>query len=369
MSHHATTEGTTRYRDRFKNTLASGHFREAQGLWMSSIGFGSYLGRYDEETDIKYRDALIRAVDLGCNKVDTAINYRFQRSERSIGEALEALYKEGKASRDEIIVATKGGYIPFDGAPPKDIRTYFAETFVKPGIATFEDIVSGSHCMTPRYIENQLECSLKNLRLQCIDIYYLHNPEEQLQEVTRDEFNRRISAAFELLEKKVSDEKIRMYGTATWNGYRQEPDARDSLSLEELVNIAKDVAGEGHHFKFIQLPFNLAMPAAITLRNQSVEGEMTTVLEAAWRLGVTVIASSSLLQSRLTRNLPEFIGEHLKGLKTDAQRALQFVRSTPGVGAALVGMSNVNHVEENMKVAEVLPTSMDDFVKLFAHEE
>ena len=177
MSDNATIEGTARYRDRFKNTLASEHFREAQGLYMSSIGFGSYLGRYDEETDIKYRDALIRAVELGCNKVDTAINYRFQRSERSIGEALETLLKEGKASRDEMLVATKGGYIPFDGAPPKDVRTYFAETFVKPGIATFEDIVSGSHCMTPRYIENQLECSLKNLRLRCIDIYYLHNPE------------------------------------------------------------------------------------------------------------------------------------------------------------------------------------------------
>lgn len=369
MSDNATIEGTARYRDRFKNTLASEHFREAQGLYMSSIGFGSYLGRYDEETDIKYRDALIRAVELGCNKVDTAINYRFQRSERSIGEALETLLKEGKASRDEMLVATKGGYIPFDGAPPKDVRTYFAETFVKPGIATFEDIVSGSHCMTPRYIENQLECSLKNLRLRCIDIYYLHNPEEQLQEVTKDEFDKRISVAFELLEKKVSEGKIRMYGTATWNGYRREPDARDYLPLEELVNIARDVAGEGHHFKFIQLPFNLAMPEAIILRNQSVEGEMVPVLEAAWRLGVTVIASSSLLQSQLSRNLPEFIGEHLKGLRTDAQRALQFVRSTPGIASVLVGMSKVNHVEENMKVAEIPPASLDDLIKLFTHEK
>ncbi|HSE84524.1 MAG TPA: aldo/keto reductase, partial [Thermodesulfobacteriota bacterium] len=156
MSNHATGEGTARYKDRFEHTLASEHFREAQGLWMSSIGLGSYLGRYDEETDIKYRNALIRAVELGCNNVDTAINYRFQRSERSIGEALEVLFREGKASRDDIIVATKGGYIPFDGAPPKDVRTYFIEAFVNPGIATFEDIASGSHCMTPRYIENQL---------------------------------------------------------------------------------------------------------------------------------------------------------------------------------------------------------------------
>jgi aryl-alcohol dehydrogenase-like predicted oxidoreductase len=368
MSYHATKEGTARYRDRLRNTVTQDHFRKSQELWMSSIGFGSYLGSYDESTDIRYTDAVVRAVELGCNNIDTAINYRFQRSERSIGAALEILFKDGKASRDEIIIATKGGYIPFDGAPPRDINTYFAETFVKPGIATFEDIVSGSHCMTPRYIENQIECSLKNLGLECIDIYYIHNPEEQLQEVSRREFHERIGAAFELLEKKVSERKIGIYGTATWNGYRQDSDAADHLSIEEIVNIAKEVGGENHHFSVIQLPFNLAMPEALISKNQSVEKQMTSVIEAAWRLGVTVIASSSLLQSQLSKNLPDFIGGYLKGLDTEAQRALQFVRSTPGIASALVGMSSVNHIEENMKVAKIPPASIDDFIKLFADE-
>lgn len=369
MSHCATEEGTARYRDRFKNTLAPGHFRESQKLWVSSIGFGSYLGSYNESTDIRYRDAVIRAVELGCNNIDTAINYRFQRSERSIGAAIETLFKDGKASRDEIIIATKGGYIPFDGAPPKDINTYFVETFVKPGIATFEDIVSGSHCMTPRYIENQIECSLKNLGLECIDIYYIHNPEEQLQEVPRQEFHRRIEATFVLLEKKVSQGKIAIYGTATWNGYRQAPDAPDYLSIEEIVNIAKKVGGENHHFKVIQLPFNLAMPEALISKNQTIDGQITSVIEAAWRLGVTVIASSSLLQSQLSKNLPDFIAKCLRGLDTDAQRAIQFVRSTPGITSALVGMSSIKHVEENMEVAKIPPAPIDDFVRLFVDEE
>ncbi len=369
MSNYATEEGTARYQDRFKNILAPDHFRESQGLWMSSIGFGSYLGNYDESTDIRYRDAVARAVELGCNKIDTAINYRFQRSERSIGAALEILFKEGKTSRDEIIIATKGGYIPFDGAPPRDINTYLIETFIKPAIATPDDIVSRSHCMTPRYIENQLECSLKNLGIECIDIYYLHNPEEQLQAVSRQEFHKRIIATFELLEKKASQRKIRMYGTATWNGYRQDPNSPDHLSIEELVNIAKEVAGKNHHFRVIQLPFNLAMPEALTSKNQSIEGQMTSAIEAAWKLGVTVIASSSLFQSQLSDNLPGFIGECLTGLQTDAQRALQFVRSTPGIAAALVGMSNINHVEENMRVAKTPPASVEDLVKLFGGEE
>jgi aryl-alcohol dehydrogenase-like predicted oxidoreductase len=172
-----------------------------------------------------------------------------------------------------------------------------------------------------------------------------------------------------MLEKKVSQGKIRMYGTATWNGYRQEPTAPDCLSLEELVGIAKEVSGEDHHFKVIQLPFNLAMPEALILKNQRVDGEMTSILEASWRLGVTVIGSSSLLQSQLSKNLPDFIGVCLKGLETDAQRAIQFVRSTPGISSALVGMSKINHIEENMKVAKIPPASIEDFVKLFASEE
>jgi aryl-alcohol dehydrogenase-like predicted oxidoreductase len=61
------------------------------------------------------------------------------------------------------------------------------------------------------------------------------------------------------------------------------------------------------------------------------------------------------LQSRLSRNLPAFVAERIEGLNTDSQRALQFVRSTPGVGVALVGMSKIAHVDENLFVATVPP--------------
>ncbi|MDA2918793.1 aldo/keto reductase [Desulfobacterota bacterium AH_259_B03_O07] len=365
MNNYSTHEGTARYRDRFKDNLAQNHFNESQNLWFSSIGFGSYLGNHDDQTDSNYQNALKHAIGLGCNHIDTAINYRFQRSERAIGSALETAFNEGTVNRDELIIATKGGYIPFDSDPPKDTRKYFIETFVEPGIASPEDIIAGSHCLTPNYIKNQLECSLKNLGIDCIDIYYLHNPEEQLRELSRESFSKRVASAFELLETKVSDGKIKIYGTATWNGYRQEPTEAGYLSLEDFVLIAKEVAGENHNFKVIQLPFNLAMPEALTLRNQPLGGVMYSVFEAAHNLGFTVIASSSLLQSQLTRNLPDFINKYLKNLNSDAQRAIQFVRSIPEITTALIGMSSVKHVDENMKVAELPPASEDDIKKLF----
>ncbi|MFQ5788725.1 MAG: aldo/keto reductase, partial [Thermodesulfobacteriota bacterium] len=365
MNNYATNEGTAHYRNRFKDALSQNYFNESQNLWFSSIGFGSYLGNHDDATDINYQKALKHAIGLGCNHIDTAINYRFQRSERAIGSALETLFKEGKYHRDELVIATKGGYIPFDGVPPTDIRKYFDENFLEPGITTLDDIVSGMHCMTPKYIDNQLETSLKNLRLECIDIYYLHNPEEQLRELSREEFNNRVASVFELLEKKVSDGKIKLYGTATWNGFRQDPKTDGYLSLEEFFQIARTVAGEENRFKVIQVPFNLAMTEALTLKNQSLKGNISTLIEAATRLGIAVIASSSLLQSQLTRNLPGFIDKYLRDLNTDAQQAIQFVRSVPGITTALVGMSKLEHVEENLATARIPQASIEDIKKLF----
>src|SRR5947207_646977 len=186
----ATLEGTARYRDRFKDIAAADHFRQAQNLWLSSSGIGTYLGAADVECDRRYTEAILRAVELGVNVIDTAANYRFQRSERSVGAALKELIARGFA-RDEIVVCTKGGYLPFDGAPPRDVRQYIEETFVRPGIASLADITGGAHCMTPRYLQNQLRQSLRNLGLDCVDVYYVHNPESQLSSVSPEEFSKR----------------------------------------------------------------------------------------------------------------------------------------------------------------------------------
>jgi aryl-alcohol dehydrogenase-like predicted oxidoreductase len=363
---YATLEGTTRYRARCQDHPAENHFRLEQNLWLSSIGIGTYLGNADDATDSRYTDAITRAVKLGVNVIDTAANYRFQRSERSIGEALRLLTTDRGFARDEILVCTKGGYLPFDGAPPADVRRYVEETFVRPGIASFADIVGGSHCMTPAYLQNQLDQSLKNMDLSCIDLYYVHNPESQLGVVSREEFYARLRAAFELLEKNIAGAKIRMYGIASWNGFRVSPDSRDYHSLEKIVRVAREVGGDSHGFRFIQLPFNLAMPESFLLQNQVVNGESLSVLEAAELLGISVVASASILQGRVAAGLPEAVREPLGSLATDAQTGIQFVRSTPGITTALVGMSRREHVEENLQLARVQPVHPEDFMRVFS---
>jgi aryl-alcohol dehydrogenase-like predicted oxidoreductase len=360
----ATAEGTAAYAQRF--SALDGNYRPMLGLAVSSLGLGTYLGASDAATDAAYAEALRAALMGGINLIDTAVNYRDQRSERVIGSVITKLCAADKIRREEIVVATKGGYLAFDGGMPSDPRAWFEEQFIKPGIIQAGDVVNGSHCMTPRYLDAMIETSRQNLGLQTIDIYYLHNPEAQLAGVGREEFNARLAAAFTALERAVSDGRIAFYGAATWNGYRAAANDRGYLSLTEMAAIAHKVGGEAHHFCAVQLPYNLAMTEALTARNQPLpDGKIGGLLACSDILGIAVCASASLLQGQLTRQLPQVLQETFPTMDSDAQRAIQFVRSTPGVNVALAGMSSAAHVADNLAAAHHPPASFETLLKLF----
>jgi aryl-alcohol dehydrogenase-like predicted oxidoreductase len=365
ISGRATPEATAAYAQRFTNL--PGNFRAMAGLTASSLGMGTYLGEMDAATDELYREAVKLAVTHGVNVIDTAVNYRFQRSERAIGKALAEVIAAGKVAREELIVATKGGYITFDGEMPPDPASYFEQHFIASGLIPPAELVEDCHCLNPGYLAAMLDRSRANLGLESVDVYFVHNPETQLSAVSREEFLRRMRTAFAMLEEQVSAGRIGVYGTATWSGYRAASNNQGYLSLYELVDAARQAGGAEHHFKVIQLPFSLAMPEAVTLANQTLPGHSrpVTLLEAAGELGVTVWASASLLQGRLARVLPPLIGQSLQGLRTDAQRSIQFVRSTPGVDVALVGMKTARHVLENTETLQTAPASLESFMTLF----
>jgi aryl-alcohol dehydrogenase-like predicted oxidoreductase len=360
----ATPEGTLRYAARFKGLSAAGHFREIPGgLVLSSIGIGTYLGEPDNATDAAYAAAIVSAVESGCNVIDSAINYRFQRSERSVRAALKDLFAK-HFSRDEIVVCTKAGFLTPDGEMPADANEYFAHEFLERGIFRAEEIAAGCHCMSPAYLADQLERSRRNLGLETIDVFYLHNPETQLSEVSAEEFRERIRAAFTFLETAVAEKKTRAYGMATWNSFRDDPKGPGYLSLAEMAEIATEVGGAAHHFRFVQLPFNLAMPEALTRPNQMIDGKLVPIVQAARTLGISLITSAALLQGQLTKNLPAFVSSAL-GVKENSTLALQFARSVPGLTTALVGMSQTAHVAKNLSLVGVEPASREQFLKLF----
>lgn len=321
-----------------------GLYRVEQGLRISSIGIGTYRGTVDPATDASYLSALRTAFRGGVNLVDTSIIYRGQQSERIVGTAIREFIQQGHGRRDELVVCTKGGYLVSEGG-------YVVSGAVSPATLEPGDVVDGMHSVAPAFLADQLSRSLRNLGLTTIDVYYLHNPEIQLRSGL-PEFLTRMRRAFESLEAAVSRGAIRYYGTATWGGYID-----GMISLSALAEVAREIAGEAHHFRFVQLPFSLGMQEALSPGPASG----AAVLNLARKLGMTVIASAPLWQGRLTGDLPPRLVKLLPGLSTDAQRALQFARSAPGIAAALVGMSSSRHVEENLAVASRPPLTRREF--------
>ncbi len=352
----ATPAGTERFRKRFADGHADHFYRLlADGPFVSSLGLGTYLGECDDGDDARYVATIIAAVGKGVNLLDTAINYRCQRSERAIGEAIRILTARGSIKRDEIVVCTKGGYIPLDRTPPatkEGYRGFLDSEYYAPGVMQPDDVVAGGHCLAPGYLNDQIERSRRNLGIAFIDVYYLHNPEQQLDVIKRPKFVSVLASAFESLEQQVEKGVIGCYGCSTWNGFRVPPGARNHLSLEEILNVARDVAGTHNHFKVIQVPVNLAMTEAIRLPTQNVDGTLVPLLEAANHFGIAVIGSATLMQSQLAQSLPEQLRSAFPGFNSDARRAIAFAQSLP-LASALVGMKSIAHLEQNLEHAEV----------------
>jgi aryl-alcohol dehydrogenase-like predicted oxidoreductase len=360
----ATREGTWAYRDRFHESFGRTYFRRCGDGLASSVGVGTYLGEPTDAVDESYREAIVAALENGCNVVDTAINYRCQRSERVVGAAVEA----ADVDREAVVVATKGGFVPFDGSRPADPGRYVRETFVDPGIVDRDALVRGSHCLTPAFLEHSLDRSLENLGLETVDVYYVHNPETALAAFDRETVYDRLEATFQRLEERAAAGDLRRYGVATWDCFRVARDHPKYLSLPEVVSRAASAAeaagNEATHFRAVQLPFNVAMADAFTARAHDGPDGDTSALWFANEAGLDVFTSASIGQGDLAAGLPDAVAAKLSG-DTAVQRAINFARSAPGVTSALVGASDPDHVAENVGAGAFDPMGADAFDAVF----
>ncbi len=359
ISGFATSEGTKKFAQ--NSGVNRDNFREFVNLHLSNVGIGTYLGDADTKTDELVTNAVKQSILSGINVIDTAINYRSQKAERSVGKAIAELIQDGKISRDQIFLSTKNGYVTNDADVNLGFWEYVKEEYSQKGIIQEGDVTSGYHCMTPTYLSDQLDRSLKNLGLECVDLMYLHNAVEgQIKDVSKEKFLENLKSVFELYEQKRDEGKIKFYGMATWECFRVSSDNPQYLSLEETVSMAKKIGGENHGFRFIQLPFNMHYDQALLGKTQLFENQNISVLEASVKLGVGVFTSVPLMQGRLLAPgaMPEF-GELKPSL-----RALQFIRSSPGVLAPLIGQKSSEHVSENLEIMKIPSLSEDEFLTL-----
>lgn len=355
----ATRDATWEYRNRFHESFARTYFRRFADCLVSSVGVGTYLGESTDAVDDRYRDALVTAMESGVNVVDTAINYRCQRSERTVGRAL----RDADVDREAVLVATKGGFVPFDGDRPDDPGAYVRDEY-----GPFADEFVRGNCLAPDYLDDQLDRSLDNLGVDAVDLYYVHNPETQLERHDRETVYEMLEAAFERLERRAAAGDIRHYGVATWEALRVQADHPSYLSLPEIVRRARAAADAADnpstHLRAIQLPFNVRMADAFTVAAHDGQDGRQSALWFAHEAGLDVFASASIMQGELAAELPEAVAARLEG-DTDAQRAINFARSAPGVTCALVGTSSADHVAENVAAGTFPPLGADAFDAVF----
>lgn len=177
----ATEKGTQKYSERNSDEIPASNFRTPynSNLKLSSVGIGTYVGAPDDENDYLMYEAIKSSVlSGGVNVIDTAINYRYQKSERTVGKIINSLISKYGYSREELFVCSKGGFIADDadlGTPGR----VTVEDLIKEGKMEKSDVIGNfTHCMHPEFLKTQIDRSLKNMNIETIDLYYLHNAYE-----------------------------------------------------------------------------------------------------------------------------------------------------------------------------------------------
>jgi aryl-alcohol dehydrogenase-like predicted oxidoreductase len=354
---YATHNGTYQFAKKF--SAYRDFYIQSNGLIFSKLGLGTFnIEPYKEENYVfHYIEGIKQAIRSGINLIDTASNYRYGQSEKEIGIALQELFDANEIERENIIVCSKGGFIQLSYPFPKNPYEWIDTHILNPELATKDDIELDQHCMTPDFLEYSCKKSLQNLQLQALDIYFLHNPEMQLNKLGKDIFYEKIEEIFKRFEQLADEGLFKYYGVAVWNAFVLDMDANEHISLERLVKIALKVGGENHRFRYIQTPFNLGKTQAFTSLTQSVNGNLCTLLQASHRLGIGVISSSSLLQMKLFKNSFSaevgMILDETMTLKNDIQLALQFVRSTSGIVSSLFASKVPVHIKNNVAISQI----------------
>ncbi|MGZ8383844.1 MAG: aldo/keto reductase, partial [Nitrospira sp.] len=284
-------------------SLAKGFGRfGATGLTVSRLGFGTYrVGQREAEQ----REALVKALRMGCNLIDTSTNYMDGESEQLVGAVLQEMIRTGEVAREEVIVVSKIGYVQGQNLMQAQAREKAGKPY--PDMVKYgEDIW---HCIHPDFLADQLTQSLARLGLATLDVCLLHNPEYFLSHATRlgstdapdvtalrEQFYARLQLAFEYCETQVQAGRIRAYGVSS-NTSTAAPDDSGATSLSRMVAAAKaaaqKIAGSAHHFALLQCPMNLYESGAALIRNTG-PGQGRTLLEEAMHEGIAVIVNRPL---------------------------------------------------------------------------
>lgn len=369
----ATRAATVAYAGTAGAACAPGHYSDFlnQHLQLSSLGIGTFPGAATDAVDEDCAAIVARAVLAGINVIDTAAHYRYGRSMRAAGEGLCRAFAVG-ITREQVYVVAKGGFLRFADGPPADLDAWFDTQVARKGLGTRDDL-TGVHCLAPGYIAQQIDEVREAMALATLDAFLIDQPEVHIPRLGKEEVNRRLQTVFAVLEQAVRQDKIRSYGIATFDALRVETDHALFQSLPSLLGLAENAARlvqrderGRHHFRIVQLPFNQAMPEGFTRFNQATgQGNVASTLQAAYQLKVFVMGSHGLAKGALAGQCADAVRAAMPDCANDAQRSLQFNRSTPGLGVSLAGISTPAHLDDLLAVAARPPLAREGYVRLY----
>lgn len=377
---HATAQGTQAYAERHIEAghAAQGHYSEFRRihLRLSSLGIGTFPGQASPEVDTRISAVVAEALLNGINVIDTAAHYRYGRSLAAVGAGVRAALEAG-VPREAMFLISKGGFLTLRGGVPADMEAWFEAEIVAKGLGGREHLAKGCHLLTPQYIDYQLELSRRLMGVQTLDAFLVDQPEVHIPEIGKEMLNRRLGEVFEVLERAVAEGRLRYYGISTFEGFRVETDAAPFQSITSMLGLAekaaKAVSGQEtarHHFKVAMMPFNQVMLEGFTRFNTATgQGNVASPIQAAHQLEVYMIASHTMFKGHLARCSMDVVSRAMPTLANPAQRALQFNRSTPGLGTSLVGISTPEHLQDVLAVTRIPPLSKKEYLAMYRKAE
>ena len=374
---YATREATERYTETFGKNCAPGHYSDFLNLHLklSSLGLGTFPGAATDEVDAQYAEIISKGLQNGLNVIDTGAHYRYGRSLNAVGMGVAKALEAGVA-REQMFLVAKGGFLTFRDGPPQDMAAWFDAEIVRKNLGSMEDLTQ-AHLLSPRYIAFQLELSRQAMGVETLDAFLIDQPEVHIPAIGKENLNKKLEKVFVVLEQAVKDGRIRYYGISTFNGFRVETDDKMFQSITSLQGLAeraaKIVQGDvmaKHHFKVVQMPFNQVMLDGFTRFNQATgQGNIAATFQAAHQLKVYLMASHTMFKGHLASQCTDTVLQAMPQLKNHAQRALQFNRSTPGLGTSLVGVSTPQHLDDVLEVSRLAPLEKTAYLKMYQRAE
>lgn len=359
---HATAAATQAYAKKQGRACAEGHYSDflETGMQLSSIGVGTFPGVATDEIDGQVTGIVSRALQSGLNVIDTATHYRYGRASRVVGRSVREALAAG-VPREAMFLVSKGGFLRFPDRPVGDIAGWFEQEVAARGLGRREEVAGKVHLLTVPHIEHQIALSRHEMGVETLDAFLVDQPEVQIPAFGKEGLIRKLDKVFVALERAVQAGHIRYYGVSSFHSFRVHTDESTFLSLASMVGLAERAAHEvwgspraPHHLAIVQMPFNGVMLEAFTRFNQ-VTGQSNEVstLQAALQLKLFTMASHTLFKGHLARQSIDAVQQALPTLENPAQRAIQFNRSTPGLGTTLVGMSTPAHLEDALAVSRL----------------